>query len=278
DGSGRSRSNAWCVRIYESTQPTAIPPPFVSLSVANSRFYSSEKRYNNRIGERKKGECESERLWCKVGWWWQRERKREREKINRINLANLVGLRARSSSKQASPDLQDEEEECRPWRRRLTMSFSWASALRITILLLLLAAVITACFTLPVEKMMKDFLLWVDHDLGRWGPIVLAVAYIPLTVLAVPASVLTVRAVPTLPLLAKPFLFLVRANDESCQPELEGDFFFGGRTSKLLLSKVVSIKIMNIVAQYIELHFNLESNVEYTLPVAIVTCFNLVVC
>ncbi|KAL5150833.1 TVP38/TMEM64 family membrane protein slr0305 [Glycine soja] len=71
------------------------------------------------------------------------------------------------------------------------MSLSWASALRITILLLLLAAVIVACFTLPIEKMMKDFLLWVDHDLGPWGPLVLAVAYIPLTVLAVPASVLT---------------------------------------------------------------------------------------
>ncbi|KAH1208566.1 TVP38/TMEM64 family membrane protein [Glycine max] len=71
------------------------------------------------------------------------------------------------------------------------MSFSWSSTLRITILLLLLAAVIVACFTLPIEKMMKDFLLWVDHDLGPWGPLVLAVAYIPLTVLAVPASVLT---------------------------------------------------------------------------------------
>ncbi|RDX61642.1 hypothetical protein CR513_60113, partial [Mucuna pruriens] len=155
----------------------------------------------------------------------QRERERKES-----NLANLVGLRARSSSKQASPDPNDAEEECRPWRRRLTMSFSWASALRITILLLLLAAVITACFTLPVEKLMKDFLLWVDHDLGPWGPFVLyvlsplfgflnlllilsflilgllvglisscflcslifrAVAYIPLTVLAVPASVLT---------------------------------------------------------------------------------------
>ncbi|KAE8686722.1 SNARE associated Golgi protein family isoform 1 [Hibiscus syriacus] len=37
----------------------------------------------------------------------------------------------------------------------------------------------------------KDFLLWVDKDLGPWDPLVLAVAYIPLAVLAVPASVLT---------------------------------------------------------------------------------------
>ncbi|CAL8991663.1 unnamed protein product [Prunus brigantina] len=71
------------------------------------------------------------------------------------------------------------------------MAFTWGSALRITLLLLLVAAVATACFTLPVEKILKDFLLWVEQDLGPWGPLVLAVAYIPLTVLAVPASVLT---------------------------------------------------------------------------------------
>ncbi|GLT81465.1 hypothetical protein SLA2020_528500 [Shorea laevis] len=71
------------------------------------------------------------------------------------------------------------------------MAFTWGSALRITLLVLLLAAVIVACFTLPVEKILKDFLLWVETDLGPWGPLVLAIAYIPLTVLAVPASVLT---------------------------------------------------------------------------------------
>ncbi|POO02282.1 Transmembrane protein [Trema orientale] len=71
------------------------------------------------------------------------------------------------------------------------MAFTWGSALRITILLLLAAAVVTAFFTLPIEKYLKDFLVWVEQDLGPWGPLVLAVAYIPLTVLAVPASVLT---------------------------------------------------------------------------------------
>lgn len=71
------------------------------------------------------------------------------------------------------------------------MAFTWGSALRITLLILLVAAVVTACFTLPVEKILKDFLIWVDQDLGPWGPLVLAVAYIPLTILAVPASVLT---------------------------------------------------------------------------------------
>ncbi|KAM6545343.1 hypothetical protein CsatB_026079 [Cannabis sativa] len=71
------------------------------------------------------------------------------------------------------------------------MAFTWASALRITVLLLLSAAVVFAFLTLPVEKYLKDFLVWVEQDLGAWGPLVLAVAYIPLTILAVPASVLT---------------------------------------------------------------------------------------
>lgn len=71
------------------------------------------------------------------------------------------------------------------------MEFSWISCIRITLLLLLVAAIATACFTLPIEQILKDFLLWVEQDLGRWGPIALAFAYIPLTVLAVPASVLT---------------------------------------------------------------------------------------
>ncbi|GAB4851144.1 hypothetical protein Ancab_030438 [Ancistrocladus abbreviatus] len=73
----------------------------------------------------------------------------------------------------------------------MEFSCSWVSFFRITLVLLLLAAIITDCFTLPVEKMLKNFLVWVEQDEGLWGPLVLAVAYIPLTVLAVPASVLT---------------------------------------------------------------------------------------
>ncbi|XP_068311774.1 uncharacterized protein [Pyrus communis] len=68
---------------------------------------------------------------------------------------------------------------------------SWACTFRSAIFLFLLAAVVTACVTLPIEQFLKDFLIWVKQDLGPWGPLVLAVAYIPLTVLSVPASVLT---------------------------------------------------------------------------------------
>ncbi|KAK8541487.1 hypothetical protein V6N12_014121 [Hibiscus sabdariffa] len=39
--------------------------------------------------------------------------------------------------------------------------------------------------------MLKDFLIWVKADLGPWGPVMLVFAYIPLTVLAVPAAVLS---------------------------------------------------------------------------------------
>ncbi|TKY54048.1 SNARE associated Golgi protein [Spatholobus suberectus] len=71
------------------------------------------------------------------------------------------------------------------------MSFTCASALNITLLLLLVAAIFVACFTLPVDKILKDLLEWIDRNFGPWGPLALIVAYIPLTVLAVPASVLT---------------------------------------------------------------------------------------
>jgi len=93
--------------------------------------------------------------------------------------------------KQALAEEPDDEECSRPWRRRLSMAFNWTSFFRISLLLLLIAAIATAFLTLPVDKILKDFLLWVQQDLGPWGPLMLAVAYIPLTVLAVPASILT---------------------------------------------------------------------------------------
>ncbi|KAL3507983.1 hypothetical protein ACH5RR_033365 [Cinchona calisaya] len=73
----------------------------------------------------------------------------------------------------------------------MAFKFSWASFFKITLFLFVIAAIVTACYTLPIEKMLKNFLVWVEQDLGPWGPFVLAVAYIPLTVLAVPASILT---------------------------------------------------------------------------------------
>ncbi|XP_022758197.1 uncharacterized protein LOC111305181 [Durio zibethinus] len=71
------------------------------------------------------------------------------------------------------------------------VSITWVSAFRIGLSLLVLAAIVTALVSLPIEKMLKGFLSWLKEDLGLWGPLVLACAYIPLTILAVPASVLT---------------------------------------------------------------------------------------
>ncbi|KAC9177468.1 hypothetical protein E3N88_46258 [Mikania micrantha] len=115
-----------------------------------------------------------------------------------INLANAVGLRARSSLKQDLAGNEDEED-FRPWRRRLlsamkmkvSFAFTWSSAVRASMFLMLLATFAYACFSLPIEKILKNFLLWIKEELGPWGPLVLAIAYIPLTVFAVPASVLT---------------------------------------------------------------------------------------
>ncbi|KAL3812700.1 hypothetical protein ACJIZ3_013968 [Penstemon smallii] len=73
----------------------------------------------------------------------------------------------------------------------MAFKFTWQSIFKIALLSVLIVAIVIACFTLPIEQMLKDFLLWIEQDLGPWGPLVLALAYIPLTVLAVPASVLT---------------------------------------------------------------------------------------
>ncbi|XP_051130298.1 uncharacterized protein LOC127250882 [Andrographis paniculata] len=73
----------------------------------------------------------------------------------------------------------------------MAFKFSWGSLLKVILLMVLIGGIVFACFTLPVEKILKDFLVWIEQDLGPWGPLVLAIAYIPLTVLAVPASVLT---------------------------------------------------------------------------------------
>ncbi|KAL6532308.1 hypothetical protein OROGR_014278 [Orobanche gracilis] len=73
----------------------------------------------------------------------------------------------------------------------MNLKCRWVSILKIFLLLMLIGAIGIACFTLPIEKILKDFLVWIEQDLGPWGPLVLAFAYIPLTVLAVPASILT---------------------------------------------------------------------------------------
>ncbi|KAI3719724.1 hypothetical protein L6452_20626 [Arctium lappa] len=87
--------------------------------------------------------------------------------MNSINLANVVGLRARSS---LNPDLTNgDDEDFRPWRRRLLssmkmkvlFSFTWSSAVHISIFLMLIAVFVFSCFSLSVEKV---------HDLLQHHP------------------------------------------------------------------------------------------------------------
>lgn len=77
------------------------------------------------------------------------------------DLAN-IGLRTRLPMKLSSPTRtdDDDDEDCRPWHRRIRMALSlssWGSALRIALLLSLVVAVVVACFTLPVEQVRYPF-------------------------------------------------------------------------------------------------------------------------
>eukprot|EP00249_Psilotum_nudum_P010998 c22904_g1_i1 orf=212-1270(-) len=98
-------------------------------------------------------------------------------------------LRTRASNRHA---LIEENGHSKAWQRRIRMSGSWGSVVRIILLVLIVTAIVVACFTLPIDKILNDFLIWIHKNLGPWGPVALALAYIPLTVLAVPASILTI--------------------------------------------------------------------------------------
>lgn len=122
----------------------------------------------------------------------------EEEEVN-LNLDSLAsrrssvvkeGLRARIYSKQMLSE--DDTTDSKVWHRRARMAASCSTACRVTLLVSLFAAVVVACFTLPIDKMLNGFLIWIHINLGPWGPVALALAYIPLTVFAVPASILTI--------------------------------------------------------------------------------------
>lgn len=88
------------------------------------------------------------------------------------NLAGAaVGLRARGRAG-GWADGGEGGEDCgrlRPWRRRLlaSMALSWPSAVRLAVAAVLLAAVVVALFTLPVEKV-RPYLISIP--LPKWAP------------------------------------------------------------------------------------------------------------
>ncbi|CAL5395522.1 unnamed protein product [Camellia sinensis] len=113
-----------------------------------------------------------------------------------LNLVNLGGfLRLRLSLKQAIAEDQDDyDDQCSPWRHSLSMAFNWVSCLKITLLFFLIAAIATASLTLPVEQQTYIKRLLTMGQARSWAlgsTCAMVVAYIPLTVLAVPASMLT---------------------------------------------------------------------------------------
>lgn len=122
----------------------------------------------------------------------------EEEEVN-LNLDSLAsrraatvkeGLRARIYSRQTLCD--DDTAESKVWHRGARMAASCRTACRVATLVTFFGAVAVACFTLPIDKMLNGFLIWIHVNLGPWGPVALALAYIPLTVFAVPASILTI--------------------------------------------------------------------------------------
>jgi hypothetical protein len=85
-----------------------------------------------------------------------------------------VGLRARGRAGGWADGAEGGEggEDCgrlRPWRRRLlaSMALSWPSAVRLAVAAVLLAAVVVALFTLPVEKV-RPYLISIP--LPKWAP------------------------------------------------------------------------------------------------------------
>ncbi len=67
------------------------------------------------------------------------------------------------------------------------------SRLRLVLLLLLVAVAVAAFVLLPIRALSVGFLAWV-RGLGPWGPALLAVAYVPASLLFVPGSLLTLGA------------------------------------------------------------------------------------
>lgn len=68
-----------------------------------------------------------------------------------------------------------------------------SSVIKISVIVALLTGVAALLIFFPVKERLQDFLEWV-RGLGVWGPIILALAYVPACVLAVPGSIMTLGA------------------------------------------------------------------------------------
>jgi uncharacterized membrane protein YdjX (TVP38/TMEM64 family) len=73
------------------------------------------------------------------------------------------------------------------------MPMTRSSTPRLLLLGAAAAGVITALFVLPVKEHLRQLLAWLE-ELGWWGAVLLALIYIPATVLGVPGTILTLGA------------------------------------------------------------------------------------
>ncbi|KAG0573985.1 hypothetical protein KC19_VG226700 [Ceratodon purpureus] len=105
-----------------------------------------------------------------------------------VKLATSAKLRVHLAGKRPSLDI---DRKGRRWRVNMSTR-AWRLLLTITAILLSLGVGIQLPqFSHYVEQTLKQFLIWVQNDAGAWGPIILALAYVPCSVLAIPASILT---------------------------------------------------------------------------------------
>ncbi|CAI5962303.1 unnamed protein product [Closterium sp. NIES-64] len=62
---------------------------------------------------------------------------------------------------------------------------------RVFYTVLVIGFVVVGLVAINVEQLLKSFLLWLKNDVGVWGPVIMALAYIPLNILALPGAILT---------------------------------------------------------------------------------------
>lgn len=105
-----------------------------------------------------------------------------------VKMGTSAKIRSHLAGKRPASDIG---KKTRRWRVGMPIRV-WRLLLTVTLVLVILGAGIQLPqFSHAIETTMKQFLMWVQKDAGAWGPIILALAYVPCSVLAIPASILT---------------------------------------------------------------------------------------
>ncbi|CAI5472723.1 unnamed protein product [Closterium sp. Yama58-4] len=73
----------------------------------------------------------------------------------------------------------------------LRAAMAGISLKRVFYTVLAIGFIVVGLVAINVEQLLKSFLLWLKNDVGVWGPVIMALAYIPLNILALPGAILT---------------------------------------------------------------------------------------